>query len=143
MGIHTKVTQRFSCTECMETRKIRLKLIEQHRNKCLSPQMPNFKEEMTTFMLEQANKSPKEMGESLKAEYASDKTFKKLIKKDFKKRSNKKAKEKKNNSLDLITKVSSIIGIIAIIYMSTYIIVRATQEEEEEEEEEKEKEKEK
>ena len=69
------------------------------------------------------------MGESLKAEYDSDKTFKKLIKRDFKKRSNKKAKERKNNSLDLITKVYSIIGIIAIIYMATYIIVRATQKE--------------
>ena len=69
------------------------------------------------------------MGENLKAEYDSDKTFKKLMKKDFKKRSNKNAKEGKKNSLDPITKVYSILGIIAIIYMSTYIIVRATQEE--------------
>jgi len=60
--------------------------------------MPNFKEEMTTVMLEQSNKSPKEMGENLKAEYASDMIFKKLIKKDFKKRSNKKEKKNKETT---------------------------------------------
>ena len=50
------------------------------------------------------------------------------MKKDFKKRSNRKAKERKDNSLDLIIKAYSILGTIAIIYMSTYAIVRATKE---------------
>ena len=78
--IHSKATQRFSCTKCMQSRKIRLKLIEQHRNRCLSNKIQNFDEEFTTILLKQANSSPKEMGESLKAEYARDKTFKKLKK---------------------------------------------------------------
>ena len=128
--IHSKVTQRFSCTECMQTRKIKLKLVEQHRNRCLRKKINCFEEEFTTNLLDQADSSPKEMGENLKAEYGSNKTFKKGMKKDFKRRSNDYAKERKRYKLDPITKVYSIMGIIAIIYMSTYIVVRATQEEE-------------
>ena len=114
----------------MQTRMTKLKLIKQHRDRCLRNKMKCFEEEFTTYLSNQADSSPKEMGENLKAEYGSNETFKKGMKKDFKRRSNDYAKERKRYKVDPITKVYSILGIIAIIYMSTYIVVRATQEEE-------------
>ena len=58
----------------------------------------NFEEEFTTYLLKQADRSPKEMGENLKAEYDNNKTVKKLIKKTSSKDLIKKQeKERKNH----------------------------------------------
>ena len=35
LEIHSKATQRFSCIECMQARKVRLDLIQYHKNNCL------------------------------------------------------------------------------------------------------------
>ena len=35
LEIHSKATQRFSCIECMQARKVRLDLIQHHKNNCL------------------------------------------------------------------------------------------------------------
>ena len=76
----------YDCTECMEASKIKLKLILQHRNRCLSSKLPKFEEPAVTELLNFINKSAKEVGQEFKSDYESDETIKKWLDEDFTKK---------------------------------------------------------
>ena len=111
---HSKVKQRFSCIDCMKAHSERLQIANDHRNDC---QDAEIKEIFTSI------NTPEHTGKQLQEAYDNDKRIKKVLKDDFKKRYTKykNNKKKETNSNE---KIIAALGIIILIYMSTFVIMR-------------------
>merc|ERR1711984_29849 len=75
--IHSKVSQRFSCMECMRAHATRLRIITNHKNICVNAGKVKVIENSDTAT---------DMAEKFNDLYKTDKNMKKYFKKDFKKR---------------------------------------------------------
>ena len=143
--IHSNMSERWKCAECLENCKIKIKLTLQHRNQCLKSQMPNFEEPIMKEYLTLINMSTKELGQKLKADYDSyefirnikDEYFVQRIRSETNnKRSAKptiKVKENKKNNdkwlkilviLLILIKIYSPIGVIDIMAFSIYALIK-------------------
>ena len=69
---HSKAKQRFACMECMQARKVRLNLIQYHKNICLGSHKEKIKENNTEEQQDMVDKTPQFMGKELQTLYDRD-----------------------------------------------------------------------
>ena len=111
---HTNVKQRFSCKECMKALSERLQIANDHRNDC---QDSEVKEIFTSI------NTPEHTGNQFQEAYNNDKEIKRIMKDDFKKRYVK-YKNSQKNQTNSNKKIFATLGLIILIYMSTFMIMR-------------------
>ena len=115
-GKHSKVTQQFNCMECMQAHAIRVRIINNHNNTCIKLGTEEYTNQ----------KTPEITGKEFQKAYNEDEEIKKLLKENFKKRIIKHSNKQKNLTNPTFN-ILTILGLITIIYLSTYIIAQAAQ----------------
>ena len=115
--IHSKITQRFSCMECMKAHATRLRIITNHKSIC---------QDSGKIKLIENRETPEETAALFKDLYTKDKQIRKLLKEDFKKRCIKQ-RINYNNEIQPTFKIMAIIGMIAMIYAITLCIMKSAQ----------------
>ena len=113
-GRHSKVTQQFNCMDCMQAHAIRVRIINNHSNTCIKLGTEEYTNQ----------KTPEFTGKELQEACSKNKEIKKLLKENFKKRILQQSNKQTTNPT---FKILTILGLITIIYMSTYIIAQAAQ----------------
>ena len=113
-GYHTKITQRFDCTECMESMGKRISIAKNHKITCQGQGTGRFI----------YKKSVEYARNELWDAYTKDEKVREILDDDFNKRAIMHAHKRKGQK-SLITKILSIIGLIIAIYMAAYIIAQA------------------
>jgi len=111
---HSNVKQIFTCMQCMKAQATKIRIAANHRNIC---QNSGTKEEI------KYQKTPEYTGKEFQDAYNTDKPTKNILKEDFKKRYNK-HKDKFKNKTDSTKKILAVLGLITLIYISTFIIMR-------------------
>merc|ERR1712105_462754 len=97
-------------------RLVRLHLIRYHKNNCLGLQQKRNDKELI-------DKTPQEIGNELTLLYNEDKLIKEVLDEEFKKRAIRTKKERINPKINM-KYILYILGLIAFIYISSYIRVQ-------------------
>merc|ERR1712030_55446 len=100
--------------QCMKAHATKIRIAANHRSIC---QNSGTKEELINRI------TPEYAGKELQDAYDTDKIIKNILKEDFKKRYIK-HKNKIKNKTDSTKNILAVLGLISLIYVSTFIIMR-------------------